>query len=221
MQGQHLTLRKELAGEDVRRSYSICAGVDDGELRVAIKRVPGGVFSTWAHDRLAPGDTIDVMTPHGGFHTPLDQDQRKHYAAFVAGSASGAFIYLELPHWSMIAPIALQRPAETDAAAVLQLLRRWPVSGVVGSPRLLLRVAEHGLRERQRLPSVRRQRLPRPCGRAPNHASTLLGGVLSLPSPPRTPTTPHPHPPGCCVPRSWTTTNLRKWSRASSDKCTS
>jgi len=86
VQGQHLTLRTELAGEDVRRSYSICAGVDDGELRVAIKRVPGGVFSTWAHDRLASGDMIDVMTPHGGFHTPLDPAQRKHYVAFAAGS---------------------------------------------------------------------------------------------------------------------------------------
>jgi ring-1,2-phenylacetyl-CoA epoxidase subunit PaaE len=86
VQGQHLTLRTDLAGEDVRRSYSICAGVDDGELRVAIKRVAGGVFSTWAHERLAAGDVIDVVTPHGGFHTPLDPDHCKHYAAFVAGS---------------------------------------------------------------------------------------------------------------------------------------
>ena len=86
VQGQHLTLRTELDGAEVRRSYSICAGVDDGELRVAIKRVAGGVFSTWAHGRLAAGDTIDVMTPHGGFHTPLDPNHRKHYAAFVAGS---------------------------------------------------------------------------------------------------------------------------------------
>jgi ring-1,2-phenylacetyl-CoA epoxidase subunit PaaE len=86
VQGQHLTLRTDLGGEDVRRSYSICAGVDDGELRVAIKRVAGGVFSTWAHEQLAAGDTIDVMTPHGGFHTPLDPDHRKHYVAFAAGS---------------------------------------------------------------------------------------------------------------------------------------
>ncbi|MBX9962049.1 MAG: phenylacetate-CoA oxygenase/reductase subunit PaaK [Burkholderiales bacterium] len=86
VQGQHLTLRTDLGGEDVRRSYSICAGVDDGELRVAIKRVAGGAFSTWAHERLAPGDTIDVMTPHGQFHTPLDPGHRKHYVAFVAGS---------------------------------------------------------------------------------------------------------------------------------------
>lgn len=86
VQGQHLTLRTDFNGEDVRRSYSICAGVDDGELRVAIKRVAGGVFSTWAHEALGTGDTIDVMTPHGGFHTPLDPAQRKHYVAFVAGS---------------------------------------------------------------------------------------------------------------------------------------
>jgi len=85
-QGQHLTLRTDLDGDDVRRSYSICAGVDDGELRVAIKRVTGGRFSTWAHDGIAAGDLIDVMTPHGGFRTPLDPGQCKHYVAFVAGS---------------------------------------------------------------------------------------------------------------------------------------
>jgi ring-1,2-phenylacetyl-CoA epoxidase subunit PaaE len=86
VQGQHLALRTVLAGAELRRSYSVCAAVDDGELRVAIKRVPGGVFSTWALDRLAAGDTIDVMTPQGGFHTPLDPAHRKHYAAFAAGS---------------------------------------------------------------------------------------------------------------------------------------
>ncbi len=86
VQGQHLTLRTALDGEDIRRSYSICAGLDDGELRVAIKRVAGGRFSTWAQARIAAGDVIDVMTPHGGFHTTLDATQRKHYAAFAAGS---------------------------------------------------------------------------------------------------------------------------------------
>jgi len=86
MQGQHLSLRTELGGEELRRSYSICAGVDDGELRVAVKKVPGGRFSEWVNDKLAAGDAIDVMTPEGRFFTPLASGQARHYVAFVAGS---------------------------------------------------------------------------------------------------------------------------------------
>jgi len=86
VQGQHLNVRAELDGEEIRRSYSICAGVDDGELRVAIKKVPGGRFSVWANEKLRPGDAIDVMTPEGRFFTPLDQAAAKHYVAFAAGS---------------------------------------------------------------------------------------------------------------------------------------
>ena len=86
VQGQHLTLRTVLDGEEVRRAYSICAGVDDGELRVAIKKVAGGRFSGWAHATLAPGARIDVLTPDGRFHTPLRPEQARHYAGFAAGS---------------------------------------------------------------------------------------------------------------------------------------
>lgn len=86
VQGQHLNVRAMLGAEEVRRSYSICSGVDDGELRVAIKKVPGGRFSSWANERLAAGDAIDVMTPEGRFFTPLDAGQSKHYVAFAAGS---------------------------------------------------------------------------------------------------------------------------------------
>jgi ring-1,2-phenylacetyl-CoA epoxidase subunit PaaE len=85
-QGQHIALRTRVDGQEVRRSYSICAGVDDGELRVAIKRVPGGLFSTFANAELKSGDTIEVLTPDGRFFTPLDPGQAMHYAAFAAGS---------------------------------------------------------------------------------------------------------------------------------------
>ena len=68
--GQYLTLRATLSGEDIRRSYSICSGLDDGELRVVAKRVAGGVFSNFVHDNLKPGDQIDVMTPAGQFTLP-------------------------------------------------------------------------------------------------------------------------------------------------------
>ena len=86
MQGQHVALRTTLDGEELRRSYSVCSGCDDGELRVAVKRVPGGRFSVWVNERLKPGDAIDVMTPEGRFFTPLAKDQSRHYVAFAAGS---------------------------------------------------------------------------------------------------------------------------------------
>lgn len=84
--GQHLNLRARIDGEEMRRSYSICAGVDDGELRVAVKKVPGGRFSAWVNEALAPGAEIDVMTPEGRFCVPLDPSHAKHYVAFAAGS---------------------------------------------------------------------------------------------------------------------------------------
>ena len=85
-QGQHLTLRTRINDEDVRRSYSICSAVQENKLRVAIKRTPGGMFSTWANDTLKPGTVLDVMPPMGHFNTPLDPQSRKHYLAFAAGS---------------------------------------------------------------------------------------------------------------------------------------
>lgn len=86
VQGQHLTLKASVDGEELRRSYSICAGVDDGELRVAIKKIGGGVFSSWANESLKAGDAIEVMTPEGRFHTELDPANARHYVAFAAGS---------------------------------------------------------------------------------------------------------------------------------------
>nr|AGU09849.1 Oxidoreductase NAD-binding domain [uncultured organism] len=85
-QGQHLTLRALIDGIDVRRSYSICSAVQDRQLRVAIKRVAGGVFSTWANETLKPGARLDVMPPDGRFNLPLDWDNHHHYLAFAAGS---------------------------------------------------------------------------------------------------------------------------------------
>jgi ring-1,2-phenylacetyl-CoA epoxidase subunit PaaE len=84
--GQHLTLRADIEGQDVRRSYSICSGAGDGALRIAVKRNPGGLFSAWANERLKAGDTLDVLPPLGHFGVPLDPSHRKHYVAFAAGS---------------------------------------------------------------------------------------------------------------------------------------
>jgi ring-1,2-phenylacetyl-CoA epoxidase subunit PaaE len=85
-QGQYLTLRKEIDGEDLRRSYSICAGVDDGELRVGVRKVRGGVFSKWINDHLKPGDTIDVMAPQGRFFVPIEPQAQRHHLGIAGGS---------------------------------------------------------------------------------------------------------------------------------------
>ena len=85
-QGQYLTLNQKINGKDVRRSYSICAGVDDGRLQIGIKKVRDGVFSTWANEQLKAGDTLAVMPPRGDFFTPLDAGQDKNYLCICAGS---------------------------------------------------------------------------------------------------------------------------------------
>ena len=85
-QGQYLTLRATLDGEEVRRSYSICSAVQDGDLRVGIKKVKDGWFSTWANESLKPGQTIEAMPPMGNFHVALDAANRKHYVGFAGGS---------------------------------------------------------------------------------------------------------------------------------------
>ncbi len=84
--GQYLTLRTTMDGEEVRRSYSICSGPDDGELRIAVKKVDGGAFSSWAADQLKAGDELDVMTPTGRFGIAHAPEQARVYAGFAAGS---------------------------------------------------------------------------------------------------------------------------------------
>jgi ring-1,2-phenylacetyl-CoA epoxidase subunit PaaE len=86
IQGQYLTLRERIDREEVRRSYSICAGLDDGILRIAIKRVEGGNFSTWANEFLQAGNSIDVMPPQGSFYTEIRPENEKNYLCICAGS---------------------------------------------------------------------------------------------------------------------------------------
>ena len=84
--GQYLTLRTMMDGEEVRRSYSICSGPDDGELRIAVKKVDGGAFSSWAADELKAGDELDVMTPTGRFGIATASEKARTYVGFAAGS---------------------------------------------------------------------------------------------------------------------------------------
>jgi ring-1,2-phenylacetyl-CoA epoxidase subunit PaaE len=85
-QGQYLTFRRVIDGDEVRRSYSICSATQDAELRVGIKKVDGGVFSTWANERLEVGSQLEAMAPAGSFHVPLDAENHRHYAGFACGS---------------------------------------------------------------------------------------------------------------------------------------
>ena len=84
--GQYLTLRATIAGEELRRSYSICTVPEDGELRIAVRRVDGGRFSTWVNEALRPGDPVDVMTPTGRFGAAALAEPAGLHVAFCAGS---------------------------------------------------------------------------------------------------------------------------------------
>ncbi|MBV9434236.1 MAG: phenylacetic acid degradation protein, partial [Hyphomicrobiales bacterium] len=84
--GQYLTLRAPFEGGEERRSYSICSGLDDGELRVAVKKVAGGIFSTHVNEALKLGDSMDVMTPMGRFTVPIDPQAAQIYVGIACGS---------------------------------------------------------------------------------------------------------------------------------------
>lgn len=83
--GQHLTLKAEIDGEDVRRTYSVCVAPSDDEMRIAVKQMRGGRFSTWANAKIAPGQTLDVLPPMGRFVAPERQDAST-YIALAGGS---------------------------------------------------------------------------------------------------------------------------------------
>ncbi|MFK8103212.1 MAG: 1,2-phenylacetyl-CoA epoxidase subunit PaaE [Saprospiraceae bacterium] len=86
IQGQYLTMKAMINGEEIRRNYSVCVSPLDQELRVAIKKVEGGRFSTFANETLAVGDTLDVMTPMGKFYSEVKATQSKNYVGFAGGS---------------------------------------------------------------------------------------------------------------------------------------
>mgnify|MGYP001239257309 CR=1 FL=1 len=84
--GQHLVLRAVIDGEEVRRSYSICTAPGGNRVTVGVKRIPGGLFSTWATTQLADGDTVEVMAPIGEFHHRPAAGAAAHYVFLAAGS---------------------------------------------------------------------------------------------------------------------------------------
>lgn len=86
-QGQYVTLKLQLNGEEVRRSYSVCSSpLLDEKMRVAVKKVTGGKMSGYLNDTLKAGDTLEVMTPMGSFHSTMDATHKKNYVLFAGGS---------------------------------------------------------------------------------------------------------------------------------------
>jgi ring-1,2-phenylacetyl-CoA epoxidase subunit PaaE len=85
-QGQHLTLKADIDGEDTRRSYSLCSGPRDGEWKVAVKQILGGAFSTFVNKSLKTGDELEVMAPSGNFGVECQPSEEKNYLFFAAGS---------------------------------------------------------------------------------------------------------------------------------------
>ncbi len=86
IQGQHLTLKADIDGQDVRRSYSICSSVQAQTLQVGIKAIEGGLFSNYANSELKQGDTLEVMPPQGHFYTELNEANEKRYLFLAVGS---------------------------------------------------------------------------------------------------------------------------------------
>ncbi|WP_179344129.1 2Fe-2S iron-sulfur cluster-binding protein [Winogradskyella ursingii] len=105
-QGQHLTLKADINGEDVRRSYSLCSSPIENKLKVAVKLIPGGKFSTFVNEELEAGDTIEVMTPSGTFGVEVSSEKSKNYLFFAAGSGI-------TPVLSMIKSHLAQEPNST------------------------------------------------------------------------------------------------------------
>ena len=97
-QGQYLTLEASIDGELVRRSYSLCSSPLDDEWKVAVKKVPGGKFSTFANDVLKVGDIVQVMPPEGRFYVEVNPNEQKNYVAFAAGSGITPIISIIKTH---------------------------------------------------------------------------------------------------------------------------
>lgn len=97
-QGQHVTLRKEINGEDVRRNYSLCTSPIENEWKVAVKTIKDGVFSNYAFNKLKKGDVLQVMPPHGEFYVESDPKASKNYIAFAAGSGITPIISIIKTH---------------------------------------------------------------------------------------------------------------------------
>jgi ring-1,2-phenylacetyl-CoA epoxidase subunit PaaE len=100
-QGQHMTLKTVIDGQDVRRSYSLCSSPVEGKWQVAVKRISGGLFSNYVNETLKPGDMLEVMPPSGVFYTKIEPEKAKHYIAFAAGSGITPILSIMKTHLAL------------------------------------------------------------------------------------------------------------------------
>lgn len=84
--GQHLTFKKDFDGVDQRRSYSLCSSPTENKWQVGVKKINGGLFSSYVNDDLKIGDSVEIMAPNGIFFTDIEPEKAKNYVAFAAGS---------------------------------------------------------------------------------------------------------------------------------------
>ena len=99
-QGQHLTLKADINGEDVRRSYSLCSAPNENKWKVAVKMIPQGKFSTYVNEDLKSGDVLEVMSPSGNFGVEVDANNAKNYLFFAAGSGITPILSMIKAHLS-------------------------------------------------------------------------------------------------------------------------
>ena len=107
IQGQYVTLKIKLNGEEVRRSYSVCSSPLANEpMRVAVKQVKDGRMSTYLNTQLKAGDMLEVMTPMGSFHSAMNAANKKNYVLFAGGSGV-------TPMLSIIKTVLIAEPQST------------------------------------------------------------------------------------------------------------
>lgn len=97
-QGQHLTLRAIINGKEERRSYSLCSSPFENKWKIAIKKIPGGLFSNYVQENLKKGDFVDVMSPNGNFSVEINPSKPKNYITFAAGSGITPIISIIKTH---------------------------------------------------------------------------------------------------------------------------
>ncbi|AWA28756.1 phenylacetate-CoA oxygenase/reductase subunit PaaK [Flavobacterium magnum] len=99
--GQHLTLKANIEGQDVRRSYSLCSSPVENKWKVAVKRINGGLFSSFVHETLKKGDMLEIMPPNGVFNTPVEPEKAKNYIVFAAGSGITPILSIMKTHLAL------------------------------------------------------------------------------------------------------------------------
>ncbi|OYU81645.1 MAG: phenylacetic acid degradation protein [Flavobacterium sp. BFFFF1] len=100
-QGQHLTLKATIEGQDVRRSYSLCSSPVEDKWKVAVKRINGGLFSSYVNETLKKGDVLEIMAPNGVFNTPIELEKAKNYIVFAAGSGITPILSIMKTHLAL------------------------------------------------------------------------------------------------------------------------